>query len=98
MAETKHVDGPWKVTATTGRANALITDAGGQPVAYCFRANFRPNDAAANAQLIAAAPDLLRALQSYLAAFDGYAPPRKRWENIRAMRDAVAKAAGGELQ
>jgi hypothetical protein len=98
---------PWYICQTTGhRPLRLIRDENG----YCVAEAVKPAnsgaayiDADANAALIAAAPDMLAALESASpwlikahidGAFDGCALPlggRKAWERIER---AIAKAKG----
>lgn len=57
------------------------------------------DESAANARLIAAAPDLLEALEELLAGVDRL-PPREPWDEdgpvIKKARAALAKATGGD--
>lgn len=92
-----HTPGPWKVGEHTHKRllhaeNAVeVQDARGYMVACLFMKN-RDMDGrqdAANARLIAAAPDLLDALKMALAG--GFACPAAV---ERVMQDAIAKAEG----
>lgn len=79
----EHTKGPW--IFTEGKMPA-ISDSSGIPVAMQCRRN-KEGEGKANAQLIAAAPELLEALETIIAygACD---------ENLDAARAAIAKAKG----
>lgn len=93
MKETKHTPGPWKVNGHPGNNAGTdwrqVTDCKENPV---FIAECHKN----NARLIAAAPEMLEALERLLVA------PDLNWdhmeqESIDAMeqaRAAIAKAKG----
>lgn len=89
-----HTPGPWSF-----RNNTLVQDTGNRLHLGVFHeAPGLGNAAAANARLIASAPDLLDALQSLveeyepnLKAFALNAPRRAKWESARA---AIARATG----
>jgi hypothetical protein len=94
---SKHTPGPWRVVGGTEvRAGGTIV---------CNTADYRvpkpDHEAVAlpDAALIAAAPDLLAALQALTAEYEPNlktfalnAPRRAIWENARA---AIARATGG---
>jgi hypothetical protein len=65
--------------------------------AICVIPNFQNNDEA-NARLIAAAPELLEALQSLYHKMAHISSPDTRWEDpsMTAARAAISKATGGE--
>ncbi|MFO0447419.1 MAG: hypothetical protein ACK52I_01800 [Pseudomonadota bacterium] len=90
MSETKHTPGPWKRSYRNITANGVI-------VARVLPAEGGPEQEAANARLIAAAPDLLAACEAV-----------ERWWNEHAIegtpetdafctlaRAAIAAAKGG---
>lgn len=86
-----HSDGSWYVSddvvATTGEQ-----EIGGDIVCVAptyYRDSMKKWQA--NASLIAAAPDLLEALESFLSCWDSCANPREAAEMARA---AIAKARG----
>ena len=88
MTNTQHTPGPW---ATDGREYGWhVLDLTGKRLATVWRGRA---DGAKNARLIAAAPELLAALEACLAV-----PNKNRpdyiWANARA---AIAKATGGQL-
>lgn len=79
MSNTKHTPGPWMV----GHFNDVRTRDGYRSLANV--SSYFELPAEANARLIAAAPELLEALEAFKAidAFDGWHPK---------YRDAIAKA------
>lgn len=87
-----HTPGPWEVKATT----YPIADTGDHDTQFDIRANGKAfayvhdgdETAEANARLIAAAPELLEALQE-LCSFDLLT--QDKWDKARA---AIAKATG----
>ena len=107
---SKHTQGPWEVSEDD---LCEIESADGRFVAMVLPApelNWNMNaEREANARLIAAAPDLLAALQLVLVADsispgDCYNPdgsPNKLWGSIdeakAAARAAIAKATRGDL-
>lgn len=115
MSEAKHTPGPWQAIAESGPlvrdGNTwwrIYTDDGDDSefVAEVGRtADAKPHERAAdaaNARLIAAAPDLLAACQLWDQGFtEGEqftAEQFRRWVNAnrRAARAAIAKATGQE--
>ena len=84
MSNTKHTPGPWTYAIGQGlyEQRYVIDSTPGRALAVC--AGFEPRNEA-NARLIAAAPELLEALEAFKAidAFDGWHPK---------YRDAIAKA------
>lgn len=93
MTNTQHTPGPWTVNEIGG------TDARTQFLGPDGALNFEVWDAItdADAHLIAAAPDLLAALESAFVAFGKAGgntlsgPFRREWEECRS---AIAKARG----
>ncbi len=84
MEKAKHTPGPWRV-GDAGRT--IFQPVGIKAVAYCDKTeNFR-----ANARLIAAAPDLLEALERILGAARGTMDEVRARHEARA---AIAKAKG----
>lgn len=68
MANTKHTPGEWTVNQLAGSQLDTRIKAGNKIVADCysFSEDIPGNEAEANAQLIAAAPELLEVLQKTL--------------------------------
>ena len=60
---SKHTPGPWQVAETRHKYDTLIRNRDNDPVASTNFAGYYPKTAAANARLIAAAPELLAALK-----------------------------------
>src|SRR5690606_57464 len=105
MSEMKHTPGPWTPMVRPPASfadhglRALAQVWGGWIVAVPKRLVDRlGHDAEANARLIAAAPELLEALEELLTAVDkacGTAIPQGSFAAARqAARDAIAKATG----
>jgi len=88
MSNTKHTPGPWMV----GHFNDVRTGDGYRSLANVSSSFELP--AEANARLIAAAPELLEALEAFKAidAFDGWHP--KYRDAIAKAEAAIAKATG----
>ena len=91
-----HTPGPWDVEPKGSRH--FVDGADGLTVAYLDRAGVRErSEIEANARLIAAAPELLEALEAVLPDLEHYVAthgpgPDKR---LAAARAAIAKAKGG---
>ena len=94
MSNSNHTPGPWttKPTASLGPQYAVYPEAGGPDIAIVYD----HGNTAANAHLIAAAPELLAALEQILAAADDpdNEKPRDFVDAIdwQAARAALAKA------
>ena len=98
-----HTLGPWKWHAAKhddGRNNGSVISGADTGLAYCIckAPQFATEkDWAANARLIAAAPELLDACEGLLSALDeDCQSPSRRDELMFAARAAVAKARGTE--
>jgi hypothetical protein len=92
--EKKHTPGPWKAQTHISLDRMEIRDANGRRIAECamdFPMSAITHDA--NASLIAAAPELLEALQEIVTAADG-----EGWSQLDASftkaRAAISKAIG----
>ena len=87
---SSYTPGPWVIVAKTSEMTRVGPE--NQPMAngYAFLADVHGTDFAANAPLIAAAPELLRACEEALMVCDGHAAMNSR-EIITA---AIAKAKG----
>ena len=88
MSNTKHTHGPWMV----GHFNDVRTRDGYRSLANV--SSYFELPAEANARLIAAAPELLEALEAFKAidAFEGWHP--KYRDAIEKAEAAIAKATG----
>ena len=86
ILDMKHTPGPWRVDYAMG-----IRGANNVPLAYVLSDS--SSDSTPDAQLIAAAPELLEALEMLITIEPNYfsadAYERSLWENAR---DIVAKA------
>ncbi len=91
--KTQHTPGPWKVS---GKNPPMIyARAGLDIVAQCDSAGEMTRDQeAANARLIAAAPDLLAALLALLS--DKYLADPINADRMAGAKAAIAKAAGSQ--
>ena len=96
---TRHTPGPWKIVPS-GVGNPRIVGADGYAVAACRPKYSTPDDyaiAAANAHLIAAAPDLLEALKRLLGFTQGgCADLQLQEQEIYDQARAAIKKATGE--
>ena len=88
MSEAKHTTGPWNVPF---REFTKIKAANGAHIATCHKLTNLVN-LEANSRLIAAAPDLLDALQSIIEDIDSEFGTDCDYNKARA---AIAKATGG---
>jgi hypothetical protein len=85
----KHTPGPWACTYTSNYAHDYrLTQPNGQPLPVNAEANNR-SEQRANARLIAAAPDILKALEDVLMVFSEEYSDSPTLERARA---AIAKA------
>ncbi len=92
----KHTPGPWRISDARSTKVVLIDDAKGQAVGELVWADVRNP---ADARLIAAAPDLLEALEKTESALARCIGPHKSEEGDRhpalaQARAAIAKAGG----
>jgi hypothetical protein len=61
---SQHTAGPWSVGETRHKYDLIIRNSENDPVASVFLAGYGPQTGAANARLIAAAPEMLAALKA----------------------------------
>lgn len=88
-----HTPGPWRVNRKGGSQTTVLSD-DDLVVATAWSSTYR-DAAEANARLIAAAPDMLAALEDALDAItDGVILPDRRDEAIRVIQAAIDKAEG----
>lgn len=95
--QTKHTPGPWSVRFDFVVQAASFDDGRLVPVAQPYGVNADRTDLFANARLIAAAPDLVEALQRALMALTGYLPGHRNEVTDAAIEHAhaaLAKATG----
>ncbi len=88
MKQAAHTPGPWLVTKTPA-GKAKIVDDNGFSIANATSGSYAQQEI--DARLIAAAPDLLAALQKVLSAAEN-GPRREIFADIA--REAIAKATG----
>lgn len=96
--ETKHTPGPWDfhIADNARTVHAAIENADGDRVADVYeRPKGTPQRMAANASLIAAAPDLLAALRPLVSVVNGARVHKLKKEGyLNDARAAIAKATG----
>ena len=92
--QTKHTPGPWHIGTHTYHAGRDVYGPKGEPVAVADQELTLPEESAANACLIAAAPCMLDALQAVADYWAGGDIPADIYAGMRA---AIAKATGGEV-
>jgi len=89
MSTAKHTPGPWVVILSPADDDEfeVVTSNVSMPICQFWRKGYGVEAHAANARLIAAAPDLLDACRKALYAIKGR-------EHDQFIRDAIAKATG----
>ena len=102
MSEAKHTEGPWTADDGDGGVWGVFSEADSDGIAYLAEPTrdmrlLRPDEAAANARLIAAAPDLLQALKSIVSALgavghDGWHSEPVHESDVKAALAAITKA------
>lgn len=104
----KHTAGLWEVDADffegwhngSVRAIAIFkqeSDGSGWPVAWAHPYGYKQDTAVADAQLIAAAPELLAALEATLQTLGVVPPNAVRAQVMLMAQSAIAKARGEAL-
>ncbi len=98
MSESKYILGPWAKTPSSIFPNEHEIIRGGiviAQVAGCSDDGSSYDECEANANLIAAAPDLLAALEEWVTAFGPVEVPNTQGADLLAKsRAAIAKAKG----
>jgi len=98
--QTQHTPGPWEYVGNTPPKNAreegyvygwYVTCADDRHISVEGRTG---DEAEANARLIAAAPDMLEALESLVATIDFVYRVKQEGDTMDAARKAIAKATG----
>ncbi len=90
---SKHTAGPWRIGMKPG---PMIYGPHGEQVADLRAAMVPTAEGNADARLIAAAPELLAALQAFAALYSGDSYTPDEWNAaVRAARAAIRKATGG---
>ena len=92
MTDTKHTPGPWVWDSHYDDLRPLWYSEMSQGFGYLSWDNDETREA--NAHLIAAAPDLLEALEAIVATWDGPKYNHFMADNIDLARAAIAKANG----
>lgn len=91
-AKSAHTPGLWKICNVPGRdALAVYDNQANEYIATVWHSERDPKEGAANARLIAAAPDLLAALKEVVRLSDRQ---HDAWDAARA---AIAKATTGDV-
>jgi hypothetical protein len=91
MSETQHTPGPWRMHMSYDRRQYVVTGPEGEP----FRGHVIAGPTTCpnwqgNARLIAAAPDLLAALEALVSFQRGI----EDWPEVRQAEAAIRKAKG----
>jgi len=95
----KYASGPWEIRKYyNSDTDQIHIDAGGVPIATVRIINLenRRKQAMPNANLIAAAPELLKALEALRDQTRDFLPPLKGFETVVEMVDKVIKKAKGK--
>ena len=90
MTQTQHARGPWKVN----HWDHQFVDANNAPVANCNMVHWGREVSEANARLIAAAPELLTALENLLEWADPNENLIGTYRQIDHAHHVIAKARG----
>ena len=90
--EIKHTPGPWKQSIGT-EETTIVIDMGFPSIPFKHVCRVYGSNREANAQLIAAAPDLLEALEAIMDGFDGE-EFRYIYSDISKAVAAISKARG----
>ncbi len=96
MTEFKGTPGPWSVRFDFVVQATSFDDGRLVPVAQPYGVNSDGTDLFANARLIAAAPELLEALQNMVRLYYGEDRQSQAGQYARAAVAAIAKATGEE--
>ncbi len=95
----KHTPGPWKVAGDDINGQAIVRGEHVE-IATCWHHCLGSLEIQmrANARLIAAAPELLEALEALMVTIDAQINAGLRWdpEEVAAARSAIAKARGAQ--
>lgn len=98
--KTQHTLGPWKVVTSWG--DFMVEGLNGEEIIFQDGPYGTPTIKLADANLIAATPELLACLQKSVASLEwaaviiGDMPPKCEYlEGLREAKEAIAKATGG---
>lgn len=94
-----HTKGPWYAN-TSGNQPLIYTEETGKAIAVCYDVNW--DETKANANLIAAAPELLATCKCALADLEGIMPKfepsgdrqHPAWATIRELQTAINESEG----
>jgi hypothetical protein len=92
MKNTQYTPAPWKIGVRQPSSDKFIYGPSGEEVADCDRLFNTPQENLANARLIAAAPELLEALQAAEIAIESYSGGES--SDLETIRAAISKATG----
>lgn len=103
MSTAAHTQGPWRAGSGTGGRGSVVSDhlavgalSGSDAIDYYGGNMIAESVAQENIPLIAAAPDLLAALQSMLSDAECFAKHLQNSRCVDEARAAIAKATSGE--
>lgn len=95
---SEHTPGPWEAVELDGKpVNDPAIMSAKHCLATCWINDIPRKQAAANAVLMAAAPDMLAALQIAHRFLDSHGNGWEEAETLDAIRAAMAKATGAEV-
>ena len=91
----KHTPGPWKVTNNEKTDFISVRVGNGHPIDLwdaSWESDEDRDEWLANANLIGAAPDLLKAAQELIAGMDEMEHPHRNYAQVENLRSAIEKA------
>jgi hypothetical protein len=95
---TMHTEGPWSVAETRHNYDTVIRGPKGEPIALALIAGYTKQEGAANTALLAAAPDLLEALQELCEIVEDAIEQKSAKDldsfTLQPARAAIARATG----
>lgn len=95
---TAHTEGPWSVAETRHNYDTVIRGPKGEPIALALIAGYTKQEGAANTALLAAAPDLLEALQELCEIVEDAIEQKSAKDldsfTLQPARAAIARATG----
>ena len=92
--ESKHTPGPWRIGGKHSNGAVVIRGAEATSEVAIVLQNDQQHTADVNADLIAAAPDLLEALQGLLKRFESIAENACYYDEYTDSYAAIGKAVG----
>ena len=95
---TMHTEGPWSAAETRHNYDTVIRGPKGEPIALALIAGYTKQEGTANAALLAAAPDLLEALQELCEIVEDAIEQKSAKDldsfTLQPARAAIARATG----